>query len=48
MHTKRYMVKRINEAEKDRKNTWRKRRVVGRIYEIKYSFKGQKTDTRTE
>ena len=34
----------------DRKNNVRKRRVVGRIYGIKYSLKDHKTeiDTRTE
>ena len=35
--TKRYIVERTNKAEKDRKNTVRKRRVVGRIYGTKYS-----------
>ena len=34
---KRYLVKRTNKAEKDQKNRDRKRRVVGRIYGMKYS-----------
>ena len=34
---KRYIVERTNEAEKDRQNRVRKRKFVGRIYEIKYS-----------
>ena len=34
---KRYVVERINKAEKkDRKNRVRKRRVVGRIFGMKY------------
>ena len=36
--TERYVVERTNnKAEKDRKNRVRKRRVVGRIYGMKYS-----------
>ena len=34
---KRYIVERINEAEKDQKNRVRKWRVVGGIYGMKYS-----------
>ena len=34
---KRYIVERTNKAEKDQKNRVRKRRVVGRIYGMKYS-----------
>ena len=33
----RYIVERTNKAETDRKNRVRKRRVVGRIYGMKYS-----------
>ena len=33
---KRYVVERTNKAEKDRKNRVRKRRVVGKIYGVKY------------
>ena len=35
--TKRYIVERINKTEKDQKNRVRNRRVVGRIYGMKYS-----------
>ena len=35
--TKRYIVERANKTEKDHKNRVRKRRVVGRIYGMKYS-----------
>ena len=34
---KRYIVERTNKAEQDQKNSVRKRRVVGRIYEMKYN-----------
>ena len=39
---KRYMIQRTNKAEQGQKNRVRKRRVVGRIYGMKYSWKGQK------
>ena len=34
---KRNIVQRTNKAEQDQKNRMRKRRVVGRIYAMKYS-----------
>ena len=33
----RHLVERTDKTEKDRKNRVRKRRVVGRIYRMKYS-----------
>ena len=43
---KSYVVERTNKAEKDRKNRVRKRRVVGRIYGMKYGWKGHKNRNR--
>ena len=40
--TERYIVERTNKAEKDQKNRGRKRRVVGRIYGMEYSWKCRK------
>ena len=36
-YIKRYIVERTSKAEKDQKNRVRKRRVVRRIYGMKYS-----------
>ena len=44
---KRHIVERTNEAERqDRKNRVRKRRLVGRIYGMKYSRKGHQKRNR--
>ena len=36
----RYIVERTNKAELDKKNRVRTRRLIGRIYGMKYSLKG--------
>ena len=45
---KRYIVERTNKAEKDWNNRVRNQRVVGRIYGMKYIWKGHKDRNRQE